>query len=154
LSGLTSNLFEQLAPEAKLPRKTPSKRKSGLPQLSKGGEYKSTRAFEKMAAKAAATKTGDRSKYELRLYIAGVNPKSSLAIANVRRICEKHLAGRYELEVVDLYQNPVLSKGEQIVAVPTLIKKLPAPLRKFIGDMSDTGRILVGLDLRAKAAAE
>ena len=90
------------------------------------------------------------TKYELRLYVAGVNPNSSRAIANVRQICEEHLAGRYQLEVVDLYQNPVLSKGEQIVAVPTLIKKLPAPLRKFIGDMSDTDRILVGLDLRPK----
>ncbi len=88
------------------------------------------------------------AQYQLRLYIAGASPRSSRAIANVRRICEEHLAGRYDLEVVDLYQHPVLSRGEQIVAVPTLIKRLPAPLRKFIGDMSDTDRILVGLDLK------
>jgi circadian clock protein KaiB len=104
-----------------------------------------TEAFERSAEKAS------HSKYLLRLYVAGINPKSSRAIANVRRICEEHLSGRYELEVIDLYQQPVLSKGEQIVAVPTLIKKLPVPLRKFIGDMSDTERILVGLDLRPKA---
>lgn len=94
----------------------------------------------------------EREKYLLRLYVAGTSSKSSRAIENVRKICEEHLAGRYDLEVVDLYQQPVLSKGEQIVAVPTLIKKLPAPLRKFIGDMSDTERILVGLDLRTKKA--
>jgi circadian clock protein KaiB len=105
----------------------------------------STREFEKLAAKAP---TGP--KYELRLYVAGISPRSSRAIANVRRICDEHLAGRYDLQVVDLYQNPVLSKGEQIVAVPTLVKKLPVPLRKFIGDMSDTDRILIGLDLRPK----
>jgi circadian clock protein KaiB len=110
--------------------------------------------FEKQiskAAKAAANRNAAH-KYELRLYVAGVNPNSSRAIANVRRICEEHLAGRYQLEVVDLYQNPILSEGEQIIAVPTLIKKLPAPLRKFIGDMSNTERILVGLDLRPKKA--
>jgi circadian clock protein KaiB len=107
--------------------------------------FASTKAFEEMVAKSSR-----RAKYELRLYVAGVNPKSAQAIANVRRICEDHLAGRYELEVIDLYQNPTLSKGEQIVAVPTLIKKLPAPLRKFIGDMSDVKRMLVGLDLRSK----
>jgi circadian clock protein KaiB len=111
----------------------------------KPAEYDSVAAFERVAAKAAS-----QGRYLLRLYVAGVNPRSSRAIANVRRICEEHLAGRYDLEVIDLYQQPVLSKGEQIVAVPTLIKKLPEPLRKFIGDMSDTERILVGLDLRPK----
>jgi circadian clock protein KaiB len=97
----------------------------------------------------AVNSTGD-SKFELRLYVAGENPKSLRAIGNVRRICEEHLAGRYELEVVDLHQNPVLAKGEQIVAVPTLIRKLPVPLQKLIGDMSDTDSILVGLGLRLK----
>lgn len=104
----------------------------------------STKAFERLAGKASS-----HSKYLLRLYVAGNTTNSSRAIANVRRICEQHLAGRYELEVVDLYQQPVLSKGEQIVALPTLIKKLPMPLRKFIGDMSNTERILIGLDLRS-----
>jgi circadian clock protein KaiB len=92
----------------------------------------------------------DDSKFELRLYVAGTSPKSSRAIANVRRICEERLAGRYELEVVDLHQSPHLAKGDQIVAVPTLIKSLPAPLRKLIGDMADADSILVGLDLRPK----
>ncbi len=122
-----------------------SKSRKGRRQRRSGAAVPSTKKFEKLAAKAPR-----QLKYELRLYIAGLTPKSTRAIANVRRICDEHLAGRYDLEVVDLYDKPMLSKGEQIVAVPTLIKQLPSPLRKFIGDMSDTQRILVGLDLRAK----
>ena len=86
----------------------------------------------------------------LRLYVAGQTPNSVRAIENIKRICEEFLKGRYGLDVVDIYQQPVLAKGDQIVAVPTLIKKLPPPLRKFIGDLSATERILVGLDLRPK----
>jgi len=89
-------------------------------------------------------------KYVLRLYITGMTPKSTQAIQNIRKICEENLKGRYELEVIDIYQQPVLAKDEQIIAAPTLIKKLPLPLRRFIGDMSDKERILVGLDLRPK----
>jgi|SRR5450759_291249 circadian clock protein KaiB len=89
-------------------------------------------------------------KYVLRLYITGITPKSSQAIQNVKKICEENLQGRYELEVIDIYQQPILAKDEQIIAAPTLIKKLPLPLRRFIGDMSDKERILVGLDLRPK----
>ena len=89
-------------------------------------------------------------KYELRLYVAGQTPKAVRAFANLRKICEEHLAGRYELEIIDIYQQPVLAKGEQIIATPTLIKKLPLPLRRMIGDMSEKDRILVGLDLRTK----
>jgi circadian clock protein KaiB len=88
--------------------------------------------------------------YVLRLYIAGVSLRSSHAVENIRKICEEHLKGRCELEVIDIYQHPVLAKGEQVIAVPTLIKKLPPPLRKFIGDLSDTDKILVGLDLKPK----
>jgi circadian clock protein KaiB len=88
--------------------------------------------------------------YVLRLYIAGTTSKSMLAVANIKEICESSLKNRYDLEVIDIYQQPVLMKGEQIIAAPTLVKKLPLPLRKFIGDMSDTERILVGLDLRAR----
>jgi circadian clock protein KaiB len=92
-----------------------------------------------------------RSKdYILRLYIAGATPKSMRAVANIKEICENSLRNRYDLEVIDIYQQPVLARGEQIIAAPTLVKKLPLPLRKFIGDMSDTERILVGLDLRTK----
>ena len=90
------------------------------------------------------------AKYVLRLYVAGTTPISVRAIDNIKRICEEFLKGRYDLEVVDIYKQPVLAKGDQIIAVPTLIKKLPEPLRKFIGDMSATEHILVGLDLRLK----
>jgi circadian clock protein KaiB len=88
--------------------------------------------------------------YVLRLYIAGTSSKSMRAVANIKEICESILKNRYDLEVIDIYQQPVLTKGEQIIAAPTLVKKLPLPLRKFIGDMSDTERILVGLDLRPR----
>ena len=88
--------------------------------------------------------------YLLRLYVAGTTSKSIRAVANIKEICESSLKNRYDLEVIDIYQQPVLMKGEQIIAAPTLVKKLPLPLRKFIGDMSDTERILVGLDLRPR----
>ena len=87
------------------------------------------------------------SKYVLRLYIAGTTPRSSRAVANIKQICEHNLNGRYDLEVIDIYQKPALAKGEQIVAAPTLVKKLPLPLRRFIGDLSDTERVIVGMDL-------
>ena len=90
--------------------------------------------------------------WNLRLYVAGMTPRSEEAIRTVTAICEANLEGRYDLEVIDLYQQPVLAKGEQIIAAPTLIKKLPLPLRKFIGSMADKERILVGLDLRPKEA--
>lgn len=96
--------------------------------------------------KAAAVRQTQR--YVLRLYIAGLTPRSTLAIQNIRKICEEHLEGRYDLQVIDIYQQPVLAEGEQIIAAPTLIKKLPLPLRRFIGDMSRTEKILLGLDLR------
>ncbi len=89
-------------------------------------------------------------KYVLRLYITGLTPRSTEAIQNVKKICEENLKGRYELEIVDIYQQPEFAKNEQIIAAPTLIKKLPLPLRKLIGDMSDKERILVGLDLKRK----
>ncbi len=89
----------------------------------------------------------NHDKYILKLYIAGLSPRSERAITNIKKICETHLKGRYELQVIDLYQYPKLAKGEQIVAVPTLVKKLPLPLRKIIGDMSDEDKVLVGLDL-------
>jgi len=99
---------------------------------------------------AAANRQGQR--YVLRLYIAGLTPRSTLAIQNIRKLCEEHLEGRYDLQVIDVYQHPVLAEGEQIIAAPTLIKQLPLPLRRFIGDMSNTERILVGMDLRTAEA--
>ena len=104
--------------------------------------------FEKAAA-AAQTADKDRQ-YVLRLYVAGINPRSTAAIKSITEICEEHLKGRYDLEIVDIYQQPTLAKGEQIIAAPTLIKKLPEPLRRFIGNLADKERILVGLDLRPK----
>jgi circadian clock protein KaiB len=87
--------------------------------------------------------------WQLRLYVAGQTPKSLAAFSNLKRICESHLNGRYIIEVIDLIDRPQLSKGDQILAIPTLVRKLPQPVRKIIGDLSDTNRVLVGLDLRA-----
>jgi circadian clock protein KaiB len=86
--------------------------------------------------------------YELRLYVAGQTPKSLAAFANLRKICEEHLAGQYRIEIIDLLENPKLARGDQILAIPTLVRKLPTPVKKIIGDLSDTERVLVGLDLR------
>jgi circadian clock protein KaiB len=91
--------------------------------------------------------------YHLRLYVAGQTTKSLVALANLKQVCEVHLAGRYEIEVVDLLQNPKLAAGDQILAIPTLVRRLPAPLKRIIGDLSNTDKVLVGLDIRAKAAA-
>jgi circadian clock protein KaiB len=92
------------------------------------------------------------SEYELRLYVAGQTPKAARAFTNLRRICEEHLRGRYSIEVVDLVEKPALGRGDQILAVPTLVRRLPAPIKKLIGDLSDTERVLVGLDLRPRRA--
>jgi len=105
---------------------------------------KTTDEFDRLVQKKA------KEKYLLRLYVAGLTPRSQTAIKNIKKICEEHLNGRYDLEVIDVYQKPVLAKGEQIIAAPTLIKKLPLPLRRFIGDLSDSERILLGLELRPK----
>jgi circadian clock protein KaiB len=97
-----------------------------------------------------AGRAGRTQRYVLRLYVTGMSARATRAIANVRAICDEHLTGRYDLEVVDVYQQPVLATAEQIIAAPTLIKKLPLPLRRVIGDMSNEERVLVGLDLRRK----
>ncbi len=101
--------------------------------------------FEK---KRKGTKKED---YVLRLYVAGMTPKSKEAIVNIKKICEGHLEGRYELDVIDITRNPVLAAGEQIVATPTLIRKLPPPLRRFIGDMTQAERILLGIDIKKRS---
>lgn len=100
--------------------------------------------------KSPLAPNAQNGKYVLRLFIAGTTPRSSRAVANIKEICERDLEDRYDLEVIDIYQQPALAKGEQVIAAPLLIKKLPLPLRKFIGDLSDTERVLVGLDLRPK----
>ncbi|MDD1677710.1 MAG: circadian clock KaiB family protein [Methanomicrobiales archaeon] len=86
--------------------------------------------------------------WELRLYVAGQTPKAITAFSNLKKICEEHLAGKYRIEVIDLLENPQLARGDQIVALPTLVRNLPQPIRKIIGDLSNTERVLVGLDLR------
>jgi len=89
-----------------------------------------------------------QKKWNLRLYVAGQTPKSRTAFANLKKICEQHLAGQYTIEVIDLMENPKLAKGDQIFAVPTLVRSLPEPIKKMIGDLSNTERVLVGLDIQ------
>ena len=90
----------------------------------------------------------DPGHYHLRLYVAGQTVKSVTALANLERVCEQHLSGRYQIEVIDLLQNPKLAAGDQILAIPTLVRRLPAPLKRIIGDLSNTEKVLVGLDIR------
>ena len=104
-----------------------------------------TEAFEKLAAGTSA-----EERYVLRLYVTGMTPRSTSAFATIKALCEERLQGRYELEVIDIYQHPQLAIDEQIIAVPTLVKKLPAPLRRLVGDLSNEDRVLLGLDLRRK----
>ena len=104
----------------------------------------------KTVKRSAADKGATLEKiWQLRLYVAGQTPKSLTAFSNLKQICETHLKGQYSIEVIDLLEQPQLSKGDQILAIPTLVRKLPVPVRKIIGDLSDTERVLVGLDLRA-----
>jgi circadian clock protein KaiB len=93
----------------------------------------------------------DPGHYHLRLYVAGQTIKSITALTNLKRVCEEHLAGRYEIEVIDLLKNPQLAAGDQILAIPTLVRRLPEPLKRIIGDLSNTDKVLVGLDIRPKA---
>lgn len=113
---------------------------------------KSPNSTDQFEAIAAATTAPANSHYVLRLFIIGTTSQSMRAVSNIRKICEENLEGRYKLDIVDISQHPALAKGEQIVAAPTLIKQLPLPLRRFIGDMSQTERILVGLDLGKRLA--
>ena len=94
----------------------------------------------------------DLTPYHLRLYVAGQTAKSVTALANLKRVCEQHLAGRYDIEVIDLMKNPQLAAGDQILALPTLVRRLPAPLKRIIGDLSNTEKVLVGLDIRPKVS--
>jgi circadian clock protein KaiB len=107
----------------------------------------SAKAKSATAALEQAVAKPRRLRYALRLYVAGMTPRSTRAIANIKEICREHLNGLYALQVIDLYQQPVLAKEDQIIAVPTLIRKLPTPVRRVIGDLSDRERVLIGLDL-------
>lgn len=103
-----------------------------------------------MSGSRATAPAKTKLQYVLRLYVTGTTPVSRRAIVNINAICSEHLAGRYELEIVDIYQNPVLAKDEQIIAAPTLVKSLPHPLRRIIGDLSNHDRVLLGLDIKPK----
>ncbi|MFZ0927341.1 MAG: circadian clock KaiB family protein [Syntrophobacteraceae bacterium] len=103
-----------------------------------------------MGEEETTNKTAPERHYELRLYVAGQTPRSVEAFANLKKICGEYLEGRYSLEVIDLLENPKLARGDQILAIPTLVRKLPEPIRKIIGNMADTERVLIGLDLRPR----
>jgi circadian clock protein KaiB len=147
--------------------KTTRRRESGGSSRNGGQERgvhaASTSAYESTSSLAGAVvgRTVKRAKaraphqpakvWQLRLYVAGQTPKSLTAFANLKKICENHLKGRYRIHVIDLLEQPHLSKGDQILAIPTLVRKLPQPVQKIVGDLSDTERVLVGLDLRPAA---
>ncbi|HVT79363.1 MAG TPA: circadian clock KaiB family protein [Phycisphaerae bacterium] len=130
-------------PKARPTRRTPaSKTRTARTPLTR---FSGTRAFER------AIKNADTSaNYVLRLYVTGNSLRSQTAISNIRRLCETHLKGRYDLEVIDIYQQPSLAQNEQIIAAPTLIKKLPTPFRKIVGDLSNAHWVLLGLDIPDK----
>jgi len=107
-------------------------------------QSETTRRFEQ------ALQDAETQQYVLRLYITGMTPRSQTAIATIKETCEAHLKNRYSLEIIDIFQNPSLAEGEQIIAAPTLIKQLPRPLRRVVGDLSNLERVLLGLDLRSK----
>ena len=110
--------------------------------------------LDKPGKKSGVAKTAKPvPEWDLRLYIAGPTPKSLAALENLREICEKHIAGRYHIKVIDLMKNPQLAQGDQILAVPTLVRKLPSSMRKIIGSLSNIERVLVGLDLRPRGTA-
>lgn len=108
-------------------------------------ESKTPRSLAEIASDPGEDST---EKWDLRLYVAGQTPRSVAAFANLKRLCEEHLAGRYNIEVIDLVKHPQLAAGDQIIAIPTLVRKLPQPIRKIVGDLRDTERALVGLQLR------
>jgi circadian clock protein KaiB len=104
-----------------------------------------------MSTSTMAQGNPDPGFYDLRLYVAGQTPKSVAALTNLKRFCEEHLAGQYKIEVVDLVENPKLARSDQILAIPTLVRRLPEPIRKIIGDLSSSERVLVGLEIRARS---
>lgn len=106
---------------------------------------------KKSTARSRLEKADAGETYVLKLFVSGSTPRSVIAIENIRRICEEHLKGRYELQVIDVYQQPKFARSEQIIAAPTLIKQLPIPLRRFVGDLSDEEKVLVGLGLEPSA---
>jgi circadian clock protein KaiB len=121
---------------------------SGAGRDDSGGDRDVTTVDERLLERAR-----DEARYVLRLYVIGMTPRSLQAVANLRAICEEHLAGRYDLEVIDIREHPGLLRDDQVFAAPTLVKRLPLPLRRIVGDLADLDRVLVGLDLRPASAA-
>jgi circadian clock protein KaiB len=119
-----------------------------MAQVKKQGEKPVGRKLRERDVAHAPKRLKKEDFWQLRLYVAGQTPKSIEAFANLKRLCEEHLKGKYRIEVFDLLKNPKLAKGDQILAIPTLVRKLPPPLKKIIGDLSDRERVLVGLDIR------
>jgi circadian clock protein KaiB len=107
----------------------------------------------RLAKRPKRRPAGPKEAWNLRLYVAGATPRATAALQNLKALCEEHLAGQYRIEVIDLLKHPQLAKGDQIVAVPTLVRHLPPPVKKIIGDLSDAERVLVGLDLRRRDQA-
>lgn len=107
-----------------------------------------SKATQKKSGKKPPQDESDNERWELRLYVAGQTPKSIRAFANLKKFCDEHVAGKYSIEIIDLLKNPALARGDQIVAIPTLVRKVPQPIRKIIGDLSNTERVIVGLDIR------
>ena len=123
-------------------------------KLPKGRPTKTAVTKDRAAPASEPTAKAETRKYILKLYVTGATLNSRRAVENIRAICEEHLAGRYELDVIDIYKHPSLASGEQILAAPTLIKKLPEPLRRIIGDMSNLDKVLLGLDLQPKKTSK
>ncbi len=124
--------------------------------LQQPGDVLKKEAGKEIRMKAVSPGKGKKAKtdsteeiWNLRLYVAGQTPKSITAFANLKKICEEHLVGKYRIEVIDLLEKPQLAKGDQIIAIPTLVRQLPEPLKKIIGDLANTERVLVGLDIRS-----
>ena len=111
---------------------------------------KTPRKATRRASNGVAADDTDGGSWNLRLYVAGQTPRSLTAFKNLKEICEEYLRGKYHIEVIDLMENPTLARGDQILAVPTLVRKLPQPIRKIIGDLSNTERVLVGLDIQPR----
>jgi circadian clock protein KaiB len=109
-----------------------------------------TKQTRSRSANGLVGNSAESGRWNLRLYVAGQTPKSLTAFQNLKKICEEHLKGKYHIEVIDLVENPTLARGDQILAIPTLVRSLPQPIRKIIGDLSNTERVLVGLDIQAR----
>jgi circadian clock protein KaiB len=125
-----------------------SKRKKARDHVSNDGGGSTPGKSALTAAPGGRAKTRKPEEWELRLYVAGNTPNSIAAFGNLQQICEKHMGGRYRIEIIDLFENPQLARGDQIIAIPTLVRRLPTPIKKIIGDLSNAERVLVGLDLK------